>query len=262
MKYKQIILFFLVALPVSLALRFVQLFNIIEADTGFYKQGFEKWGGWITAIILGITLLAAVFGMFTHRTPKETPKVKLLMGVTSGVLAFVTAVELMLGGESFGTVAWQRTMLYVSGAAFVIWLCAYAIKDFMNIKLHPLTSLIPCFFFIFKMICNFAGISSLALISDNVLITVAYSFVLLFMLQFSKAHNNVNEKLGSRKLMAYGLSAVIISFVQSVPNIIFHFASENGYVHTAFVTSVSLFFTGIFIMVFMVLHFSKKNLNK
>ncbi len=259
MKFKQIVLFFVIALPVSLALRFVQLFHIVEAETGFYKPGYGNWGGAVTAIILGVVLVIAVFAAFTHRSPKEPPKVKLGMGLASGVLAFVVAIELMIGSNTFGSIAWQRTMLYISGIAVVVWLVAYAIKDFMNIKLPPLTALVPCFFFIFKMICNFAGISSLALISDNVLLTAAYCVVLLFMLQFAKTYNGVDSKYGSRKLLAYGMASSLLCFVQSVPNIIFHLSSEQGYEHTALVTSFSLLFTGVFIIVFVFSHFSRKN---
>ena len=164
MKYKQIILFFLIALPVSLSLRFTQLFQIVEPNTGFFKMEFEGVGGAITLILLAIALVLALFSFFSHRSPEKAPKVNLGLGLASGLLAAAIAIELYFGSETFGTVMWQKILLYVFGIAAILWFAAYSIKDFINIPLPALTSIIPCIYFIFKIICNFAGISSLALI--------------------------------------------------------------------------------------------------
>ncbi len=259
MKYKQIILFFLIALPVSLALRFIQLFYIVEANTGFYKQGFEVWGGCITAIIIAVVAISALFTRFSHRSPEKPPQVRLSLGISSGILAFVTAIELIFGGHTFGTIQWQKSLLYLFGIAFVIWLTVYAIKDFINIKLPSIAAIIPCFYFIVKIICSFAGVSSLALISDNVILTFAYCAILLFMLNLAKAYNGIDTERGFRKLLASGLASVLLCTVQSVPNIVFHLANEEGYLHTAMVTNFAIFFTGVFISAFIFSHFSYKN---
>ena len=259
MKYKQILLFFLIALPLSMALRFIQLFHIVESNTGFYKQGFEVWGGNITAIIIGVIIAVGVFAMFSHRSPEKMPRVNLGMGISSGILAFVTAVELVFGGETFGAVLWQRNLLYILGVAMVLWLTVYAIKDFINIKLPNATAIIPCVYFIFKLICNFAGISSLALISDNVLLMAAYSIILLFMLEFAKAYNNIDTERGFRRLLASGLASTLVCMVQSVPNIVYHLVTEGGYLHTTMATNFGIFFTGVFIAMFTFTHFSYKN---
>lgn len=262
MKYKQIILFFVVALPTSIALRLIQLFHIVEANTGFYKQGLENWGGYITLIILAVALVLAVFSLFSHRSPEKPPKVNLCIGLASGLLASAFAIELYFGFNTFGTVLWQKILLYILGIASVLWLTVFSIKDFINIPLPNLTAIIPALFFILKIICSFAGISSLALISDNVLLITAYCAVLLFMLQFAKLYNNVGKERGFRKLLATGLASSVLCFTQSVPNIVFHVASENGYLHTAMVTSFSMFFTGVFIATFVFTHFSKKNIER
>jgi len=260
MKYEQIILFWVIALPVSLALRFIQLFHIVEANTGFYKPDFELWGGVITAIIIAIVLIVFLFAFFVQKVPEKPSKVGLSLGVSSGVLAFATAIELFLGGETFGLIKWQRVSLYLVGILFVLWLIVFAIKDFINIKLPEITAIIPCIYFVLKIICNFAGISSLALISDNILLIMTYCAVLLFMLELAKAYNGINSKRGYNKLLAFGLSSVVLCFVQSIPNIAFHLSVEGGYLHTAMVTNFAMLFTGVFIASFVLTNYSYKNI--
>ena len=262
MKYKQIILFFVIALPVSLSLRFTQLFQIVEPNTGFFKSEFQGVGGVITIIIIAIALVLALFSFFSHRSPEKPPKVNLGLGLSSGLLAAAIAIELYFGSATFGTIMWQKAALYVFGIAAILWFAAYSIKDFINIPLPALTSLIPCVYFILKIICNFAGISSLALISDNILLITSYCAVLLFMISFAKLYNNVDSERGFKKLLATGLASVTLCFTQSIPNIAYHFAIKEGYTHTAMVTNLSIFFTGVFIMAFLFTHFSKKNADR
>lgn len=262
MRYKQIILFYTLALPISLALRFIQLFFVIEPETGFYKQDFGVWGGSITAIIMAIAFVIIVFSKFAHRAPEKMPPVKLGLSISSVLFAAAIMAELVLGGETFGAVMWQKTLLYVFGVVFALWLLAFAIKDYLKFRLPAVIAVIPCFYFVVKIICIFAGISSLALISDHILLILAYCAVLLFMLQFAKALNNIDTERGFRKLLATGLISSILCVVQSVPNIVFHFVSENGYLHIAMITNVVMLFTGLFITVFTLSHFSRKNADR
>ena len=44
MRYKNIIAFFLVVLPVSIGLRFMQLVFTVDATTGFFKQEYKPIG--------------------------------------------------------------------------------------------------------------------------------------------------------------------------------------------------------------------------
>lgn len=259
MKYKQIILFFVIALPISISLRLVQLFQTIEPVTGFFKHEYEGVGSFITIIILAIAAVLALFAFFSVRVPLKIPKVALGMGLASGLLASAISIELFFGYSTFGTVVWQKLLLYVFGIASVIWFSVYALKDFIGIPIPRITALIPCVYFILKIICNFAGISSLALISDNVLLIATYCVILLFMISFAKAYNNVTVKCGYKKLLATGLASSVLCFTQSVPNVIYHFAQDQGYSHTAMVTNLSVFFTGIFIISFLVVCFSNKN---
>ncbi len=258
MKYKQIILFFTIALPVSLALRLVQLFYIVEPSTGFFKQGFDAFGDSITAIIIAVALALSVFAFFSHRSPEQPAKSNLGISICSVLFGLAVTLELCFGGEIFGVVMWQKVLLYVFGTAFIIWLFAFAVKDLLKISLPTASYIIPILFFILKIICNFSGISALALISDNVLLILAYCFSLMFMLNFGKLYNRLDTERGFRKLLATGLASVVLCFTQSIPNTVYHFAVK-GYLHTELITNISVFFTGVFIAVFLFSHFSYKN---
>lgn len=258
MKYKQIILFFCVALPVSLGLRLMQLFFIVEANTGFFKHEYDSWGNGITAIIIAVGVITAVFSFFSHRSPENPPKTGLVMGISSVLLAFAVAMELFFTNGSYGVSVVIKILLYLFGILFVLWLIVFSVKDFLNIKIPLLTYAIPCLYFVARLIYSFGEISSLALISDNIFLIAAYCAVLLFMLNFAKLYNNFDKEKGFRKLLASGLASVLFCFTQSVPNVVFHILS-GGYSHTAVQTNFSMFFTGVFIAVFVFSHFSYAN---
>lgn len=259
MKYNKIILFFGFALPVSMILRFLQLFYIVESDTGFFKQEFNNYGYYIMAVIFAFTAATAVFSFFSHRSPEHPPTVNIGLSLSSFALAVSIVVELFLGGAEFGTIIWQTILLRVFGIASAVWFAAFSIKDFMNLRIPAISFSIPTVYFVLKIICSFAGISSLALISDNILLIGANCVSLLFMLNFAKLYNNIDTERGFRKLLASGLASVILCFTQSVPNIVFHFSTEGGYLHTAMVTNFNVLFTGIFIVAFVFSHFSHSN---
>ncbi|MBQ6825176.1 MAG: hypothetical protein IJP34_00770 [Clostridia bacterium] len=259
MKYKKILLFSGIALPICLGLRFLQLFYIIETETGFYKPEFKNFGSYILFLIFGFVAATVMFSFFTHRRPDKLPKINIFMSVSSFFLAISIVFELFNQGDLFGTVIWQVLLLRLFGLLSAVWLILFGLKGFLNIKIPVITSAVLGVFWVMKIICNFASISSLALISDNILLIGAYCFVLLFMMNFGKLYSGLDFERGFKKLMATGLGSIILCFTQSVPNIIYNLVTGGDYNHIAMASNVNLFITGIFILVFVLSHFSHKN---
>lgn len=257
------LLFLGFALPICLGLRFLQLFYIIETETGFYKPEFENFGNYILFIIFGFVAAIVMFSFFTHRRPDKVPKTNIFMSVSSVLLAFSIVFELFNQGTLFGNVIWQVLLLRIFGILSAVWLILFAlkryIKKYIKIKIPDLASALLGLFYVMKIICNFASISSLALISDNILLIGSYCFSLLFMMNFGKLYSGLDFERGFKKLMATGFASVILLFTQSVPNIIYNICSGGSYNHISMVTNVNLLLTGIFILVFVLSHFSHKN---
>lgn len=259
MKYKKILLFFSITLPLSVLLRTLELFFTVETDTGFFKNEYKSVGIYLLVLIIAVAASLAVICFTGHRNPEHPPKTNPFMSAAAILVAFSIGAELY--NESFsGTVMiWQLTLLMLTGIAAAIYFVLYALTGFVNLRLPTLASVVPVLYLIMRIICSFTSISSLALISDNVLLLAAYCLLLLFFLSFGKLYCGIGAENEFRKLMAWGLTATVLCFTQAVPHIIINLATNNGYQHTSNTANFSLLMFGIFAAAFVFSHFSASN---
>ena len=248
MQFKKILLFFLVALPLSIALRLIQITYTVESATGFFLQEFEGFGNAMLAVIFAFCAAVAIFAFFSHRSPEQPVSSNIPISITAICYSFPPVVR-----------PWQITLLNITGVATAAYFTALALKRFVNFPLPNALSLIPTVYLILRIICDFTAISSLALISDNLFLMASYAVSLLFMLNFAKLYNNAGGDYGSRKLMATGLAATIICFTQAIPHIIINFINGFQYLHTSMAANITVLFMGGFIAAYTFSHFSKKN---
>lgn len=259
MKYKKIMLFFSVALPLCVILRFIQLEFIIETATGFFKQEFEVFGGYITAVIFAFCAMAAIFSFTSHRSPEHPPKPNIAISLSSLLFAVSIIFEALTESSAQVVSTWQMSLLRISGILAAVYLIIFALKRFVDIPLPAIASAVLPLYLIFKIIFNFSAISALALISDNILLIAAYCVSLLFAISFVKLYNNSDTERNFRKLLATGLSSVILCLTQSVPHIIVNVSNGYNYLHTSMAANINLLFLGLFIAAFIFSHFSKEN---
>lgn len=259
MQFKKIILFFIPALPLSIALRLLQLTYTIDTETGFFKPDFEALGKYILIAIFAFTAAIVVFSFASHRTPERPPEVNIFTSLTSALLCFSVLYE--LAAESFPEAVpfWQVALLQVFGFATAAFFAVFALKKFVNFPLPGICTVIPTVYLILRIICDFTSISSLALISDNLLLMAAYCAALLFMLNFAKLYNNAGGDYAARRLMASGFSSALLCFTQSVPHIAVNTLLDMRYSHTTMQANVTVLLLGLFITAFTFSLFSKRN---
>ena len=259
MKYKKILTFFLVALPLSVFLRTLQLLFTVESETGFFKPEVSNYGIYMLIVIFAFVLLTAIFSFTAHRSPEQTPNINIFMSIS----AFGTALALFYEVNSEAlpqtVMLWQRSLLFVTAILAAIYFIIFAIKRFISFSIPPICAAIPTVYLIFRVICYFSAISPLALISDNIILMAAYLASLWFMLQFAKLYNDVGNEKDFRKLLASGLISSILCFTQSVPHFIMNFVNGFKYHHTSIESNITVLFLGIFILSFTLSHFSHKN---
>lgn len=259
MKYKKIILFFCIALPASILMRLLELYFTIDTKTGFFKPEYKNIGYYLLILIIAFCTVTALLCFTSHRNPEHPPRKNPILGAASFLMAAGLGLDLF--GESFveAIMKWQTAVLMVSGLASIVYFIAFGVGMFADINIPPVCTAVPTVYFIARIICSFTAISSLALITDNVLMLAAYCVALLFFLCFGKLYNKIDVDYNFRKLMAAGLSSVTLCFTQSIPHIIINIMSGNGYLHTSNASNISLLITGIFIGVFTFSHFSLGN---
>ena len=261
MKFNKILILFGVTLPVSVLLRFLQIAFTVDRSSGFFKPEQTVVGIVLLCVIAAACLALAIFSRFTLcRVSEKTRNIP--AAVFSFFSAGVLAYELVK--ESFaGTVlAWQLTLLSITGFAAVLFLFAYGVFLIVHYPLPPLCLIIPTIYFLVRLICAFTSISSLALISDYLVMMATYCAGLLFFLNFAKVQNDIDIKKSSRKLLGSGLCFILLSVVESLPYFIFNFVLNKPYTHTTFTANLSLLVFGLFAAVVLLTSLSGKPLKE
>ena len=86
MKYKKIVLFFFLTLPLSLLLRTLQLFFTVETDTGFFKIEYKTVGFYFLALIIAVCVSMAIICFTGHRNPEHPPKINPFIAVKEQII--------------------------------------------------------------------------------------------------------------------------------------------------------------------------------
>ncbi len=259
MKLNKIMLMFFVALPVSVGLRFLQLYFTIDGDTGFYINETKNYGPILLLLILFCALSVAAFSSLVFVKPEHPPKINISLSVSSLLLSCAILGELIFS-RNMGVALWQAVLLKVFSIAIALYLILFAISPLIKFKLPNITASATVLFMVIKMICDFISISKLALISDNIFLIFSYCTVLLFFLNFTKLYCRAESDKSFKYLLSSGLTAVVLCFTNSVPGIIINIITKGGYIHSSVSTGITVFFFGVFILSFLLSHFSKKNL--
>ena len=259
MKYKKIIFLFAIFMPVSVLLRLIQFSFTIDYSTGFYIKEFEVNGEAMFWVILGLCFAPAVFALFSHRSPEHPPKPTLTISIASFLAAASVIFEMMFEEFSAAVMGWQILAVKLVGIASAVFFIFFGAQRFINFSLPRIFTALPTVYFILRTICDFTSISSLALISENLLLMLSYCAVLIFMLQFTKLYNGLDSERGFRKLLSSGLLSISLCATSTIPHFVFKIITGYSFMHTSVAANVNLFFIGLFIAVFIFSHFSFSN---
>ena len=261
MKYNKIILFSSIALIFSLLLRFFQLNYIIEAATGFYKPEYSSVGNIMLIFIFVAIISASLFSYTSHRSPSNPPKKSIPVSICSFTLSIVTLLHLRLENYPQILTSWQISLLRLFGIATVVFFLLFGISLITTYKLHSFLTIIPILYLVARVICDFISISSLALISDNLLLMTAYCSSLLFMLNLARLYIVPDDDRNFKKLLFSGTMSASFCLVQSLPHIVTNLTNGYSYLHSSMIENLFILILGIFVLIFTLTHFSYKKLH-
>ncbi len=259
MKQNKIMLFFFIALPVSLVLRFLQLCFTIESNTGFYINETKNFGPILLLMILMSAFSVALFSWLTFIRPNNPPKTTKFMSVSAIGLSCAIFAELIFNNSPVA-IPWQSALLKLLSLAVTAYFILFALTPFIKIKIPEIASSVTVLYIIIRMICDFTSISKLALISDNILLIFSYCAVLTFFLNFTKLYCDADNDKSFKVILSSGLASVVLCFTSSIPNLLINILSKNGYHHSSLFTCVTLLLFGVFILSYILSYFSKDNI--
>ncbi len=251
MKYKSIMTFFCVSLPICILLRTLQLVFTIDGKTGFVKQGFEEISFAITVIIFIVIAASSAFGAFVKKIKRRECKINPFMSVVSISLAVVTIVEAAVVELGGGLTNIMSSVLLLLGAVTAGVFLLYGIQAMGAFKLPGFVYIIPIAYWVLKLVFVFSRISSLALISDNVFLMFSYCAMLVFMLEFGKDEIGMYKDGIHKGLLISSIAACMLSFVISVPSLIALAIGTLEVLHENIYALFTALFSGLFLFVYI-----------
>lgn len=255
MKLNKIMAFFCIGLPICVCLRIFQIVFTIELETGFYVNQFATIGKIISAVIFGFCAILCWFAFKYYKAPENPPKQNIVLSVISLCLAAATILQAFGESNYVITFSWQIWLIRILGVVATAYFVMYGLKYRIDFKFPPILHIIPCLFMIARTAFIFINTSSLAHISDNVLILAAYCSVLIFFVNYAKLYNDIDNEKNFRKMLGSGLVCANLALTQSLPHIVVNIASGNRYLHVSHISNISILLMGLFVLIFLVSHF-------
>ena len=220
MKNKTITVSFLAFLVLSVISRFVQILYTVDFTTGFFKKGSGFFGISLTAVTIIGCVICYIFAFKAYKKPENPPKQNFILELSSLAFAVALAVELFTEKLGIDILPWQQLLLKVLGILTVCYFIVFAFCSTRNLNKIRFFSVFPIIYFLMRLMFSFIMVSSISIISDNVLLIASYCLVALFMLNFAKLYNKVDVDTNFRKVLATGLVSLLIIFTQAVPNVV------------------------------------------
>ena len=258
MKLNKIMFFFILALPISIVLRGLQLLFTVDYVTGFYYGSKETVG----IILLILILLSAFFmGFFARQVftrPENPPKANIFTSLFSLLVCGAIFNEKFIQAFPVSALPWQIAILKITAVLISVYLLCVPLSLIFKFQIPPLLSVCPIIYLLMKIICDFTVVSKLAFISDNILMIASYCLILLFFLNFGKLCNGINDDICFKKILSYGLPAVMLSLTCSIPNLAVNLILKEEYLHTSISANLSLLLFGILILSLLISYFYQK----
>lgn len=233
---------FAVSALVTLPLRTVQFFTVLEGKTGFYTS--YDWSVYLLYSLIAASVVAfAALGLSKRKNLVFNRDV--VKRPVSGIISLLTAAAVfsdglikagavMDNGSSFieygvmGTTSINMEKLLfgaealfaVISAIFFLSLGLVYLTGKTNGSEHRLICLSPVIWCIIRMAYRFTRTISYQRVSDLVFELLMLTFMIMFFMAFAQVNSQIGDKNCEWKLAGYGLPAAILALICFVPRFI------------------------------------------
>lgn len=258
MRYKNIVRVLIASFICGIILRFVQVYAVQDALSGFYLDGYETLDKIMTVLIVAAVAAAGICGALVKRIPQKPPAVNGRLAASASALA--VAMIFQLHGESFSLrlANWQILLTVVSGIFTIVFLFLFAGKVFFRYSIPSWLYIMPAAYIFLRLMCVFNAILALAVTSDNLFLLASYCSALVFWLEFGKLSCGILQKNSYRKLFSSGVCCTLISCIFSIPKLVFYITGRIPFTHNNGTAAISIFMTALFTFSFTFICYSAK----
>lgn len=217
MKQKRVLLAYGVSLATALAVRTIQLFYVVEPETGFFRREYQTVGNWMTAFLILALLVTAAMACFSP-PPQRQPGAP---GRVAAVAAMATGLALVyetLWNDFVPLMpTWVLTVELIFALLGALALFWYGLTAFVELRFSPVALLLPVVHAFVRLAVAFANYTSLSNISDNLYDTAMMCAALLFFLWLAKEEAGVDPARTSFRLLPVSLLTSQLCFLCAVP---------------------------------------------
>ncbi len=230
MNFKKALLFVGCAVPICALLNCLVMFFTIEAESGFFRLGYDIYATFMLCLIAVLAVLSCVaFAKISRPTePKYWPYVSCLAALILGVCLIADAITFKaLVGTTEALAFFIRLFGIASGLVF-LWRAASCLS---LVPIFKPIYIVPVVYFLMKVVSTFIAYAAVATIPETVLELFAICAMLIFALNFAKAENGITNKKGRSFNPPLAVFCGIIIISQIAPYAANFFAKEAILIH-------------------------------
>ena len=211
---------FAVAAVITLPLRTIQFFTVLEGGTGFYSSNDLSVYLLYGLIAASVIVLQGIISLLTAATvfSDGLAKAGAVMNDGSSIVEYNYT-----GAVSFNTeklLFGAEALLAVISAIFFLSLGLVYLTGKTNGSEHRVICLSPVIWCIVRMAYRFTRTISYQRVSDLTFELLMLAFLIMFFMAFAQVNSQISDKNCEWKLAGYGLPAVLLALICFVPRLI------------------------------------------
>ncbi len=262
MKCKYIFSAFYITLFFSVVSRMFSLFYSVDSETGLFLSDRSKLYFIIEIIaIVCVSCLAFLIKRCPFRTPR--PKIDISASAFLYTLTLAFSAYSNHRSDVAYTFPFSKLIYIAIFTLCAVFMFLYGLRYFTSYHLKRITYIAPAVFWLIYSLFSYVEISKMPIISENILMIFASLATIIFMLNFAKLANNIDDNKNiHKKLLFFGMLSAIFSETFAIPNLLLYVSGKIGTLHNGIDTFALFFSNGIFVIVFLAHFFSNKNLRR
>lgn len=259
MRYRHTMTLFGVCLPICLVLRVLQLIFTVDSTTGFIKQQYASISVIIMLVIFAAAFAVALIGAASDGVKLQKKEINPAVAFTSFLAGGMFIYDTIASVSANVVAAWYDTVLLILGLVSGVVFVAFGIKNIYSYKFPCSLLVAPVFYYVVKLISVFVSTSALSLVTENIFLIFASGTLLIFIFEFSKIENQIDEAPRVKKLFSAAIVASIFCSVYALPKIIVYGTLMSRRDMADALLSLTM---SVFVLSYVISNFADESINK
>ncbi len=230
MKTKNLFIFSVCLAVICAAMRTATTLYTTESTTGFFIARLSSLGIFLSIAIFVLTLAAFIFAFFADKKAAIDFKLNSLSGSLSILCGIVTLLYPVLFTNT-SLIPWQDNLTVFFAFLSGVWFIFFGLSAFINLKIPPISCVVPLFYYLMRLVLIFTSFSASALVAEHVFSLAYRCALLVFMLMFLRICAGFPSSRTLKLFLPVSISTFILTFTSIVSRLIVHFSLGDAFIH-------------------------------